>query len=692
MTYISIPDFKFGMDRRRKRVSGVPGTLWTLKNGHITRGGDIERAKKFVAKYTLPANTFGLAKVRRQLYVFGSASPPAMPNGVLYQQLTAPNSPSMTRVLDVKAFSGKLYVAAEFADGNIYHYYNGARVTQWDTLATANSDFSTLAEYLETKINTSSDVTALASGAGTLLITARVAGTAFTIAKSTVNRGAVNDQDITLSTVQANVAAVAEVRATGTVTITGGTATPNINKVTNVTVNGVSLMSISVDWLLSNSATASAIATEINNRASIHNYTAVAVGAVITIKAAPGTGTTPNGYVVAAAVAGNVTASTANMAGGVAAVAAVAQISKAVLSGTYESNDEFTITINGTGYTATGRASGTGVNVFVSKRRVWSVAGPLLNGSKLNDPTDWSSVLPSTGYISIDASNESEGSDRLVGMGAYQDLAAIFSRQESTRMYQLSADATLVNFVQPLNNTGTFAGRSVTSYGTNDLFFLDPTGIRSMQARAISNVPYVSDIGSALDPFVRDHITSLPADQVARAAGGIEPIDGRFWLALGTRIYVLSIFPSSKVSAWSYYEPGFSVSDIVRIGEQIYARAGDSVYLYGGDAGTTYPNANEQICSIEMPFLTAGKPAHEKEIRGYDTALNNEWLVQILHDPNDESKIVDVGRISKNTFHLPDIGLPVRTSCFAFNLTCSAAGAATLSALTCHFMAEEPPK
>lgn len=48
MSYLAISDFKFGMDRRRKRISGVPGTLWTLKNAHISRGGDIERAKKQV--------------------------------------------------------------------------------------------------------------------------------------------------------------------------------------------------------------------------------------------------------------------------------------------------------------------------------------------------------------------------------------------------------------------------------------------------------------------------------------------------------------------------------------------------------------------------------------------------------------------------------------------------------------------
>lgn len=690
MSYLSIPDFKYGMDRRRKRVSGVPGTLWTLKNGHITRGGDIERAKRFVPKYTLPASTFGLAKIRRQLYVFGSIAPPAMPNGVLYQQLTAPNTPAMTRVLDVKTFANQLYVVAEFADGNIYHYYNGSRVTDWDTLSTNNSDFTTLADYIESKINASADVVALASGQ-TILLTAKTAGTAFTVAQSTVDRGANNDQTITLSTVTANVAEVLEVRASGTVTITGGTSSPGVNYVSQVQVNSVNLMLLSVNWILSNSATASAVATEINNRTATSGYTAVAIGTAITITAAPGTGATPNGFTVARTVAGNVTAGTTNMAGGVTYVAPVAQVSKAVFGGTYQSNDEFTITINGTNYTATGRASGAGVSCYISKRRVWSVAGSLLNGCKLNTPSDWSTVAASTGFVSLNVSNESEGSERLSGVASYQDLAGVLSKTD-IRLYTLNADATLISFVQPVGSTGTGAGRSAISYGNNEVFYLDPTGIRSLRAHAATNVAYMADIGTPIDTFVREYVATLPADTVSRAIGVIEPIDGRFWLAVGSRIFVLSFFQSSKINAWSYFEPGFSISDMVRVGEQLYVRGADTIYLYGGDYGTTYPNANESICAVELPFLTAEKPAHEKDLQGYDTALNNEWLVELLHDPNDETKKVTVGRINRNTFHLPDIGLPVRTSAFAFNLTCSVAGAATISALTCHFTGEEPAK
>ena len=127
MSYISIENFKFGMDRRRKRVAGVPGTLWLGENVHISRGGDIERAKKFVSTFNLVGkSTFGLGTVRGQLYVFGSVTTPAgLPLGLQYQRLQSPAASAMTQVLDVRTFDGKLYAIARYADGNVFHFYDG---------------------------------------------------------------------------------------------------------------------------------------------------------------------------------------------------------------------------------------------------------------------------------------------------------------------------------------------------------------------------------------------------------------------------------------------------------------------------------------------------------------------------------------------------------------------------------------
>jgi hypothetical protein len=72
-----------------------------------------------------------------------------------------------------------------------------------------------------------------------VLLTATTPGTAFTIAGAAVDGG--GTPTAAASTLTSNVAAVAETRATGTVTITGGTASSGINQVSQITVDGVNL-------------------------------------------------------------------------------------------------------------------------------------------------------------------------------------------------------------------------------------------------------------------------------------------------------------------------------------------------------------------------------------------------------------------------------------------------------------------
>ena len=397
MPSIQIADFKYGVDRRRERAAGVPGTLWSGVNCHITRGGDIERAKKFVPVYEDLEDTYGLEQVGGQLFVFGSADLAAsVPNGVQYQRLQAPSTPAMEHIHWSTVFDGKTYVIADYLDGSVYHFYDGARVSDLDSVVDAAASYVTLASYLAQKLNSSAAVDAVAFG-NAILVTARTPGTAFTLTSATVDGGGNNDQTAAVTAVQANVSAVAEVRATGTVTITGGTRDPGVNYVGQITVDGVELMDVAVNWVTSHSATATAVAAEINNRTSTHGFSASAAGAVITIQAEPGTGAAPNGDAVAVTVAGDATAIKTDMAGGVTAVAAVAQVSKVTFGGTFQAADRFTLTLNGTAYVATGRASATPTSAFVYKGRIYATGGSFYRYCKLNDPTDWTDADPATG-------------------------------------------------------------------------------------------------------------------------------------------------------------------------------------------------------------------------------------------------------------------------------------------------------
>ena len=101
------------------------------------------------------------------------------------------------------------------------------------------------------------------------------------------------------------------VAATATVTLTGGAA----GSVDMITVDGVNIMSGSVAFTTNLSTTATAVAANINAHTSVPEYTAAAVGPIITISAAAAAGSDPNSYQVAVTTT-TITETHTDMAGG----------------------------------------------------------------------------------------------------------------------------------------------------------------------------------------------------------------------------------------------------------------------------------------------------------------------------------------------------------------------------------------
>ncbi len=805
MAYLLIDNFRAGMDRRNKRISGKPGTLWTGKNGHITRGGDWERRKKFVDTYSLPSgNTKGLAVTNGQLFVFGeSASPGTIPSGVTYQRLAHPSSSAISKILSVTLFSGKLYVIAEFANGDVYHYYDGTRVTAWDAVSASVASNNAVAAALASKIDLDAACSATALN-NVITITAATPGVNVGVTQSTFNGGAVNDQSITLVETQPNVVGATEVLATAsltvtggsagtsevlssaTVTITGGTSNPGTNYLGVITVDGKPLMSGSVDWATSNNNTASLVAAAINSYVPVFDpdYTATAVGNVVTIKALAGTGATPNGLAISVSVGGDVTEThdstmaggvtainndissitvdgveilgatipwstshsntaeaiktqintlsstpeytatrsnatvtisaatgsgatpnglavavtkhgnvtethSSTMSGGVTAATAQARVVTATIGGTFEAGDIFTVNINSNAYSVSGGAAGIGTMSLTFQQKVYSVTNSLLYFSALNAPANLTGV--GSGFINI--ANQNALSEILTAISEYQGRMAIFSRSNIT-VYKTDVDPALNIFQQSVPNTGTISPRSVIPYGNIDVFYLDDSGIRSLRARDSSNSPAVNDVGVAIDTFIRDYIATLTEEQLARAMAIIEPIDGRYWLAMGKRIFVFSYFPGSKINAWSYYDltdeiGSTEITEIVRTGRKTYLRAGDKIYLYGGSNGSTYPNANEVESLVELPFMSASTPATFKGVGGFDIAAEGTWQSYLLVDPNDETTELHIGDYTGITNQRPYNVVQHPCAVFALRLSCVAAGYASVSGVAVHYHAED---
>jgi len=111
----------------------------------------------------------------------------------------------------------------------------------------------------------------------------------------------------------------------------------------------------------------------------------------------------------------------------------------------------------------------------------------------------------------------------------------------------------------------------------------------------------------------------------------------------------------------------------------------DYLYLYGGADNDTYPSALEDVCLIELPYFSANNPAGFKELLGFDIIGTNTWKVDLLPNPDNEDVIKTQGTVTGTTYGKQRNGAIGVTPLFAVNLTCSAAGLATLSALAMHY-------
>lgn len=321
------------------------------------------------------------------------------------------------------------------------------------------------------------------------------------------------------------------------------------------------------------------------------------------------------------------------------------------------------------------------VALLTLKDKLYSAFLSILGFSAIAAPTSYSG----TGAGFINMSNQSAGSEALTGLGRYQNFIAVFARR-NTQIWALDSDPLNNAQRQVLSNIGTFAGRSIVSFGDVDVFFLSDTGIRSLRARDSSNQAGVSDVGTPIDDEVLAYLKTLTDAQKEAAVAVIDPIDGRYICAIGDRAYAFSYFSSAKISAWSSYSFGFTVSDFVSMDGRIWARGGDTVYLLGGASDGVY-DAAEVI--IETPYIDGRAIASFKSFTGFDLVSAGEWDVFINTDPDQPDEWSQIATVSNTSVARLGDGMVGYGPIVKLKLTTSDASLAKLSKLIIHYDAAD---
>lgn len=696
MGYLLVENFGEGLDTRRSLLTTKPGALLVCKNAHITRGKEIEKRKKFTPFVTLPAGTFGLQSAANSLYVFGSAPQPAnFPPSVTYRQFTAPGNPTMTQVLWSETFNGLIYCVARFSDGSVHHFYDGItgndkRVTDWGLISAGVSSLTTVASSLSAQIDGEVPFVSTSVGAS-LLVTGPEDGTAFSFSASAINGGTNTTQSITATVERQAVLGVPE---TGPVTSLSKVAEFLANLIDgsqefNATPTG-NVLNIVGDINVPFTVQVSSVNGGSNPTQSITKTNIVEASetsAQVTQVIITGPFEPNDTYTVT--INGNPVSVTTHQP----AIPPISQQVKFVIGGTYESNDQYQISLTipqqfSKTFLISGAASGAATTVRTFNDKVYATTRSILYFSAVGDAGRWkaTSATDAVGSGLINITTQEGGGENLTALGVYQNRLAVFSRN-STQIWAMDADPAKNIKVQVLPNFGTFAPRSVTSFGDLDVFFLSDSGIRSLRARDASNAATVSDIGTSIDNLIQEEMRVVGDTVRNSAIGIIEPQDGRYWLSIGNKIYVFSYFPTSQVSAWSTYEPGFEISEMSYSSGRVYVRSGNTVYLYGGVSGEDYDD-----CEVEVviPYLDGSKPAHMKTIEGIDMACENVWTVSIGTDISSPQRRIYAGTISNSSFMVGrilhfGIGTHVSTK-----LVCKSLGKARIGNLAIHYRLSDP--
>lgn len=650
MGVVWVREFLGGLDARRLPETTAGGVLVEGTDGHITRGGEFEKRFAFILEHTLPSGTAGLASAREGLYVFGSEEAPALPAGFNYQRLQHPNGDqTLVDVPSNDLFSRNIYAVGVFSDGTTHHFYKGEIVEDWfdgrartsfrvidgayNPAQSASGSFRVTGgtagspnEITDITVNGISvfDTAAPIVHTGDNATMATEIADAITAFTSTPNYTAVADGDtVTITAADTgpepngyviDVIFAGDVAVSDIVALDGG-SDDSSSTVSQITIDGVDALGSPVTWAGSRESMAELVAATLNAYVSVPEYEAVAVGDEVIIQTAESTADY-NGLVVNVSVNNGLVISPSG---------------ELTLEGGQNSEDTFP----------------PGQFVKTLGTKMYALSGPNLHFSGVATPTDWNGA---TGAGFVDMSSYESGSEELIALGRYQNFIAVFA-ENTIQIWFVDPDPALNRQAQVLGNTGTAYPQSVTQFGDNDLFYLNESGLRSLQARDSSNAASTSDIGTPVDELVIAKLASLNAAERQKVFGLIEPRSGRFWLIIKDEIYVFTFFSGGGgggVSAWSLYRPGFDVDAAVAHNRRVYLRSGERVYCYGGtETGTAY---DETEAVARLPYLDANSPSRVKQFQGIDIAARGTWKVYVAMDPTNYEAKDKVATIEGSSF------------------------------------------
>jgi len=338
-----------------------------------------------------------------------------------------------------------------------------------------------------------------------------------------------------------------------------------------------------------------------------------------------------------------------------------------------------------------------GETVRAHKSKLFAAEGVNLRFSAIRDAADWT---VGAGNGIIDVTTEDTGETELVGLEEYFGALAVFGRT-SVQIWNMDPDPALSQIGQVLGNTGLVSRNAVARFGSGDVLFLADTGVRSLRARDIQSAAAVNDVGAPVDNLIVAKRAILTAAEADKLTALVDPLTGRFWLVWGTEVFVLTVFPNSKISAWSVFDFGLPLDYVTRAGSRVAVRSGDELFVYGSIADPLQnpfdPNTPIGIAAevydatpVEFvtPFMDAGRPGTVKVWSGLDVSCTGTWEVYVCPSPprdlDAEPIWTKIAVVDQATWGLDTIPVDMEGNHIAVRMVSVGATSATIASIALH--------
>lgn len=332
-------------------------------------------------------------------------------------------------------------------------------------------------------------------------------------------------------------------------------------------------------------------------------------------------------------------------------------------------------------------ASYVGVAPLVSGQKMYRLNQGVIYFSGVGDPsvtnplnpsgTGPNTVNPGAGFI--DTTQLDNQTKNLIGMEAYYKQVAVFSNQ-ACLLFNFDPNAAN-NVLSQILRIGALSNSSILQFGNGDVLFLSPSGVRSLRVVNVSLAAGVTDVGSPIDKAIQAAILADP-DQGSFAQAIVEQATGRYWLAIGSTIYVLSYWPSSHINAWSTFTMPGRVDGLAAANGNLYARVGDTIYQYGGTTNLTYDNT---VATVQTPLMGANTPTLRKKAISLGASVQGNWAMSVCMDSDNPTVFELAANLTKATYGQSTIPFAGYGTHVGFQFTTSDAGPSRLGAINVRF-------